>query len=156
MRAEWKGSIGIIEIRGSRPDKRRGSCNVEGIRAGYLKIVKADTHRERSCGTRAEVEDKPVRRTAKDSALGTERGAFKVMAFHWRCYKFICHNLLYAALLAYLYMPARGHTQIPLARSRAPLFRSTELWLSRDDGIGRGSEARQAEGGRRHCSPVEG
>ena len=32
------------------------------------------------------------------------------MAFHWRCYKFICHNLLYAPLLAYLYMPSRGHT----------------------------------------------
>lgn len=38
------------------------------------------------------------------------RGAFKVMAFQWRCYKFICHNLLYVALLAYLYMPQRPHT----------------------------------------------
>lgn len=35
--------MGIIEIRRSRADKRRGSRDVEGIRAGYLKIVKADT-----------------------------------------------------------------------------------------------------------------
>lgn len=62
-----------------------------GIRAGYLKIVKAD---------RAE-------RIGRED----ERGAFKVMAFHRRCYKFICHNLLCAPLLlACLYMLSRGHT----------------------------------------------
>lgn len=32
------------------------------------------------------------------------------MVFQWRCYKFICHNLLYAALLVYLYMPSWPHT----------------------------------------------
>lgn len=67
------------------------------------------------------------------------------MAFHWRCYKFICHNLLYAPLLAYLYMPSRGHTH-RFSRSLPPSFllprEPTELWLSRGDG-GKGRGARQ-------------
>ena len=96
------------------------------VRAGYLKIVKAPIRAaQRSCGTANS--GGTARQKGARALLGPERGAFKVMAFHWRCYKFICHNLLYAALLAYLYMPARGHTQIPLARS-------TEL-----DGTGRGA-----------------
>lgn len=68
------------------------------------------------------------------------------MAFHWRCYKFICHNLLYAPLLAYLYMPSRGHTH-RFSRSLPPSFllsrEPTELWLSRGDGgKGRGADNR--------------
>lgn len=93
--------------------RTKGAVNVEGIRAGYLKIVKADTAgRERA----AQEERKEGIATEDSVARPGERGAFKVMAFHWRCYKFICHNLLYAALLAYLYMPSSGHTQVPLAR----------------------------------------
>lgn len=115
---------------------------VEGaVRAGYLKIVKAPIRGgERRCGTASR--GGTASQKGARTLLGPERGAFKVMAFHWRCYKFICHNLLYAALLAYLYMPARGHTQIPLARVMAVGGRWNRAWS-------------QVERGRRHCSPVE-
>lgn len=66
------------------------------------------------------------------------------MAFHWRCYKFICHNLLYAPLLAYLYMPSRGHTHrssLSLSLSLRPR-EPTELWLSRGEGGGGGGGGR--------------
>ena len=78
------------------------------------------------------------------------------MAFHWRCYKFICHNLLYAPLLAYLYMPSRGHThRSSLSLSLSPSDRESrpsygcrgereEEEEEEDDGKGRGAEQQPA------------
>lgn len=127
--------------------RTKGAVNVEGIRAGYLKIVKADTAgRERA----AQEERKEGIATEDSVARPGERGAFKVMAFHWRCYKFICHNLLYAALLAYLYMPSSGHTQVPLARDRSSASPRPSYDCSQDDRAGRGRD--HMEGGRQSGS----
>lgn len=70
------------------------------------------------------------------------------MAFHWRCYKFICHNLLYAALLAYLYMPSWPHTDSATAsRSYAPFCFAWSSYGGPDvDGIGRGWEGKKNGG----------
>lgn len=70
------------------------------------------------------------------------------MAFHWRCYKFICHNLLYAALLAYLYMPSWPHTDSATAsRLYAPFCFAWSSYGGPDvDGIGRGWEGKKNGG----------
>jgi len=155
-----------------RPSVRQKACGhvaprrVRSVRASYLKIVKAD--RDRTALARGAVEGERERK--QNRAVGGGRlslslslslpaeqgGAFKVMAFHWRCYKFICHNLLYAALLAYLYMPSSGHTQIPprrAARVRYVLFRMVELWRSDVDGTGREREGKDDDETARHCRP---